>query len=81
MQPLDILFLVLRWLHITSSIILVGGAMYYRFAVLPAIEALPEGQRDSLSAALRHNWAMLVRIAIARSCNPIRKTSSDFSIR
>ena len=61
---MDYLFLILRWLHITSSIIVVGGVFYYRFAVLPAIESLPEAQRDSLTAVMRRNWAMLARLAM-----------------
>jgi uncharacterized membrane protein len=61
---MDYLFLILRWLHIISSIIVVGGVFYYRIAVLPAIESLPDAQRDSLTAGMRRNWAMLARLAI-----------------
>jgi hypothetical protein len=61
---MDLLFLVLRWIHITSSIILVGGVFYYRFTVLPAVEALPPDHREAVSLAMRRNSAMIVRLAM-----------------
>lgn len=61
---MDNLFLVMRWLHIISATLVVGGLFHYRFAVLPALETLPELQRDAVSAAMRRNWAMLARLAV-----------------
>jgi uncharacterized membrane protein len=61
---MDYLFLAMRWLHITSAIILVGGVFYYRFAVLPALEPLAEAERSALGLAMRRNWVMLVRLAM-----------------
>jgi putative copper export protein len=45
---LEVLGLLMQWLHISSAAVLVGGLMYARLAMTPASEALaPEG-RDAL---------------------------------
>ncbi len=61
---MDYLFLGMRWLHLTSSIILVGGVFHMRFAVLPAMETLPDPHREAAHVALRRNYAMLVRLSM-----------------
>ena len=57
--------LALRWLHILSAITLVGGVLYTRFAVLPMLSSLDEGQRDTVGAAMRRNWAKFLMISAA----------------
>lgn len=54
---MELLVLLLRWLHVFSSVVLVGGLFYFRFVVLPATEKLSPPQRESLEEAMRRNWA------------------------
>ena len=34
---------LMRWLHLASAVIGVGGTIVLRFVVLPALESLPHG--------------------------------------
>ena len=38
--------LVLRWIHILSAIILVGGTFFMRFSLSPTLQAQDEGTRN-----------------------------------
>lgn len=57
MEPIDILNLVARWLHILSAITALGGAIFARFAVHPGLMTLPEQQRMAAHTAIRARWA------------------------
>jgi hypothetical protein len=61
---MDYLILTLRWLHLLSSIIMVGGLFHLRFAVLPAVETLPGEHRELFHAALRRSWTIFVMATI-----------------
>lgn len=54
--------LVLRWAHILSAIILVGGTVFLRFVLLPSLSSLPSQVRPSFLSAWRPPWAKLVMI-------------------
>ena len=62
-MAVDTTLLVLRWMHIFASITLIGGLVYQRFVVLPAVGSLDEGARQSLASALRGPWSKLVMIS------------------
>lgn len=66
MDDVNILALISRWLHIVAAILLIGGAILVRFAVLPAAASClsPESQ-EQLSIALRRRWARLAHVGIA----------------
>lgn len=53
---LDILTVLMRWLHISSMATLVGGILYGRLIVAPALDTLPAGDREALGdrAAARY---------------------------
>ncbi len=54
--------LVSRWLHIIPAIVLVGGTVFMRFALLPA--ASDEDERTTaLLADVRNRWAKLIMIS------------------
>jgi uncharacterized membrane protein len=57
--------LVFRWLHILAAITAVGGAVFARFVVLPALAPLPSQDRELLHAAMRARWSKIVAAAIA----------------
>jgi len=46
---IDVLF---RWLHVGAATIVVGGFVYDRFVLAPAMEALAEAERVKLRAGL-----------------------------
>ena len=45
MEPMDLLNLVSRWLHILAAITAVGGTIFARFVVVPSLEPLEPGER------------------------------------
>jgi uncharacterized membrane protein len=57
--------LVFRWLHILAAITAVGGTIFARAVVVPALDPLPADQRASLHAAMRARWSKMVAAAIA----------------
>ena len=64
MEPLDILNLVFRWMHILAAIIAVGGTVFVRFVLLPAAGVVPNVERDALMAAVRSRWSKIIAGAI-----------------
>lgn len=55
--------LVLRWIHILTAITLVGGTIFWRFALNPALGQLQSDQRDSIRGHILPKWAKLVGIS------------------
>lgn len=65
-----ILHLVFRFLHISSVILLLGGAFYARKVVLPILSSLPSGQIDATALIGRSRfrttlWTLLVLIVLS----------------
>jgi uncharacterized membrane protein len=63
-MPIDYLALVLRLLHILAVITAVGGMIFIRFALLPALDGLGDEQRRSLHEQIRARWSRLIQISI-----------------
>jgi uncharacterized membrane protein len=59
-----ILDIVLRWMHIFAAIAAVGGMIFQRVALVPAMAELPEDFRLRLHAAMRARWARVVHASI-----------------
>jgi len=57
--------LLFRWFHILAAITAVGGTVFARFVVFPALDPLPPEQRGALHAAMRRRWSKIVAGAIA----------------
>lgn len=64
MDPTFLIALVSRWLHVLAAITAVGGTIFIRFALLPALATLPEEQRRSLHDTLRQRWSKAVMASI-----------------
>lgn len=64
MEPIDVLNLVSRWLHILAAITAVGGTIFARFVVVPSLEPLSADERSALHAAMRTRWSKIVAAAI-----------------
>lgn len=62
---MDIVALVLRWMHIFSAIILFGGILFMRFALMPAAGVLSETDRNHLREGIRTQWAKWIHISAA----------------
>jgi uncharacterized membrane protein len=64
MDGAELLNLVSRWAHILAAITAVGGTIFARFVVVPALDSLPADQRASIHAAMRARWSKIVAGAI-----------------
>lgn len=63
MDPLDLLMLIMRYMHILGAITLMGGTIFARFALVPTLQSLPDDQRATVHEAISSRWAKWVGIA------------------
>ena len=59
-----ILDLLSRWAHVGAAVVLIGGAVFTRFVLMPAAVELPDDQHQALKERLRVRWAKFVHIGI-----------------
>lgn len=52
--------LLFRWMHILPAIVAVGGSIFMRMALLPAVTALPDSERPKFHEAVRSRWSKWV---------------------
>ena len=62
---MDALTIFMRFLHIISAITLVGGALTWRYAAIPAMAPLADETRSKLGDAIAAAWRPFVLSAIA----------------
>jgi uncharacterized membrane protein len=60
----EALNVLMRWMHITSVVVLVGGVLYARLVIVPAIVSLPTEQQDSLGDAMAARYRSLLYLAM-----------------
>lgn len=60
----EALNVIMRWLHITSVVILIGGVLYARLVVAPALHVLPGPQQDTLGDAMAARFRSLLYGAV-----------------
>src|SRR6202790_2545501 len=60
----DALNVLMRWLHITSVVVLIGGVLYARFVIVPALTSLPAQDQDRLSDAMAARYRSLLYLAM-----------------
>ncbi len=66
MDRINLLVLISRWLHIGSAIVAVGGAVFVRFALLPASSStLDDATHERLREAIRKRWVIYVHACVA----------------
>lgn len=66
MEPFDVLAIVVRWVHLLSVVVAIGGTIFMRFVLMPsAQEALTPDVRTALHAKLITRWKRVVHICIA----------------
>ncbi|HLH20783.1 MAG TPA: hypothetical protein VKX45_26390 [Bryobacteraceae bacterium] len=61
----DALFVVMRWLHLSSMATLVGGMLYGRLVMAPSEQALAPDARESFDSRAAATYRSLVVAAIA----------------
>ncbi len=61
----EVLGVLSRWLHITSAVLLIGGAIYARTVAVPALRALAAEDRLRARAVLVVRFRSIVYAAIA----------------
>lgn len=55
-----LLDLLLRITHIGAAVVLIGGAVFTRFVLMPAATELPEADHQALRERLRARWSKVV---------------------
>ncbi|HVX63635.1 MAG TPA: hypothetical protein VHC19_23640 [Pirellulales bacterium] len=63
-MELDWIAIVARWAHILAAITAVGGTIFMRMALLPAVGSLDETNRKTLHEGVRSRWVKFVMLAI-----------------
>ncbi len=56
----DVVALVLRWVHVLSAIVLVGGSVFMYWVLRPIVAAWEQSQREQFHEQLRKRWALVV---------------------
>ena len=62
MDSTTILNLISRWFHIIPAIVMVGGTIFLRLALLPAFNDLTDGDHATLREAIRRKWMKWIGI-------------------
>lgn len=60
MEPLFILDVLSRFVHVAVAIVMVGGTVFMRFVLMPAAKELPEAEHDQLRQRLLARWKRVV---------------------
>jgi uncharacterized membrane protein len=60
----DVLSAIMRWLHITSAVVMVGGVLYARFVIAPALATLTAQDQETLAAAMAARYRSLLYLAM-----------------
>lgn len=60
----DALNVIMRWLHISSVVVLVGGVLYARLVIAPALASLPTQDQETLGAAMASRYRSLLYLAM-----------------
>jgi uncharacterized membrane protein len=61
---MNILQVVLRWMHIVPAVVAGGASIFARFALLPALSTLPDAERGRLREAIDRRWRLVVAACI-----------------
>ena len=60
-----VLAVSMRWIHIASIVTLIGGFIFARFALAPALAAMPEAERDALDKRIVRNFRPVLYTVLA----------------
>ena len=60
----DVLSVIMRWLHISSVVVLIGGVLYARFILAPVLQSLAAEQQETLGDSLAARYRSLMLLII-----------------
>ena len=60
----DALNILMRWLHISSVVVSIGGILYARLVVAPSIASMPAEQQETLGVAMAARYRGLLYLAM-----------------
>jgi len=60
----DVLSVIMRWLHLTSAVVVVGGVLYARLVIAPALATLAAQEQDTLASAMAARYRSLLYLAM-----------------
>jgi uncharacterized membrane protein len=60
----DALNVFMRWLHISSVVVLTGGVLYARFVIAPVLHSLDAQQQETLGDALAARYRSLLFLTV-----------------
>jgi len=64
MQSLFPIEVLMRWVHVGAVIVLVGGGVFKRFVLMPAVAELSESERTALRERVTSAWRKFVGLGI-----------------
>ncbi len=64
MDGLTVVDVLSRWAHIGAAIVLIGGAVFTRFVLMPAAAGLQESEHDALRERIMGRWRKFVMAGI-----------------
>jgi uncharacterized membrane protein len=60
-----VLGVLMRWIHIVSVVTLIGGFIYARFALAPALATVPASEGEAVGAAVVRSFRALLYTVLA----------------
>lgn len=60
-NPFIVVFL--RWIHLVSVVVLIGGLLYARYVAAPALDALTKGGHAVMAAKLTARFRLYLRVS------------------
>jgi uncharacterized membrane protein len=60
----DAINVLMRWLHISSVVVTIGGILYARLIVAPSIASLPAEQQETLGIGMAARYRGLLYLAM-----------------
>jgi len=60
----DVLSVIMRWLHITSVVVLLGGVLYARFILAPVLQSLAAQEQETLGDSLAARYRSLLLVVV-----------------
>ena len=64
MEDLIPLNVLMRWIHIGTTIVVLGGSIFMRFVLMPAAARLPDTEHDEFRGRVMGIWKKFVGIGI-----------------
>jgi uncharacterized membrane protein len=59
------LVVLMRWVHVGTAIVVLGGSVFMRFVLMPAAAPMPEADHDALRGRIMGRWKRFVMMGIA----------------